>query len=77
MPITRQPVKSSMLKSVGFENGVLEVELHKGGIYRYEGISQEQFDALLAAESVGGHFNRVIKSACTACTKVGTENHPH
>lgn len=67
--MNRTPVKSSMLKAVGYDGAVLEAQFANGDIYRYEGITQAQFDALLGAESVGAHFNKVIRPACTACWK--------
>ena len=66
--MTRLPVVSSAVKSVGFEDGILEVEF-SSGVYRMEGISQEQFDDLLAAKSIGAAVN-ALKSQCTACVKV-------
>lgn len=54
--MTRQPLTSRALKSAGFENGVISVELPNGTIYDYPDSTQEQFDALVGAESVGKHF---------------------
>lgn len=61
-----------MLRSIGHEGDVLEAEYTNGKVYRYEGISAAQYGELLAADSVGGHFNKHIRgAACTACTRVG------
>ncbi len=66
----RTPVESSLLKSVGFEDGVLEAELQTGQVYRYSGVERTTFDALLAAPSVGAFFNAHVKKSCTSCTRV-------
>ncbi len=52
---------SSNLAAAGHEDGVLQVEFHDGGLYRYIGVSQSVFAALLAAPSAGRYFNREIK----------------
>lgn len=56
----RQPVQSSNVKSVGYEDGVLEVEF-KGGLYRYSEVPRSLFDELLDAESVGKFINDRVK----------------
>jgi hypothetical protein len=42
--MNRTKVSSSNVSSVGFENGVLEVEFHGGSIYRYSGVSENIFN---------------------------------
>lgn len=64
--MTRQPVTSSNLKSVGWENNTLEVEFHDGSIYQYANVPASRHAALMAEDknpkgSVGGHFHRHIK----------------
>lgn len=71
--ITRKPVKSAAVKSVGFKNGVLEVEYANGGIYRMEGISQAQHDALHEEGASIGRGINTLKGHCSACTKVEPE----
>ncbi len=72
----RIPVKSSQIKSVGFEVirddapncegsqavGVLEIEFKGGSVYRYDNVPSEEFDALMIAESVGAYFGKNIKA---------------
>jgi hypothetical protein len=60
--MTRTPVISSNLKSVGYENGILEIEFHSGGIYRYFHTNVELFNSLLSASSKGKFFDRNIKN---------------
>jgi KTSC domain len=59
----RTPVQSAQLSSVGYDerNRILEVEFRKGGVYQYLGISAETHEQLLAAESIGTFFNKVIR----------------
>ena len=68
--MNRIPVKSSAVRSVGYADGVLEVE-YASGIYRIDGVSQDQYDALLQADSIGRAINS-LKAEC-ACTKVEPE----
>lgn len=61
--MSRIPVVSSNIKSIGFEatNNVLEVEFHSGGIYQYRNVSQTIFDSFLRSASKGGFFDQYIK----------------
>jgi hypothetical protein len=63
--LLREPVASSMIASVGYDEEceVLEVEFASGAVYRYLGVSEEVFDRFLAARSKGTYFNRHIKDA--------------
>lgn len=56
--MSRKPVTSSNIRSIGFENGVMEIEFANGGrVYRYTGPRvQEHYEALMKAPSVGKHF---------------------
>ncbi len=66
--MNRAPVESSQIKSIGFENGVLEIEFvshAKDGrlpsIYQYVNVTTEDHAALIGAESIGRHFGAFIK----------------
>ena len=39
----RQPVSSSRISSVGWENNTLEVQFRDGAIYQYFGVSKQEF----------------------------------
>ena len=58
-----QPVKSSNVKAVGYdeENKTLQVEYKSGGIYQYPGVPPEIYADLLAAESVGRFVSQVVR----------------
>jgi hypothetical protein len=60
----RTPVKSSNIKSVGYDpaSQTLEVEFASGGVHQYAGVSTAQHAALLKAKSIGQHFHREIRT---------------
>ena len=73
--MTRKPVTSSAVKSIGYEDGVLEVEYANGGVYRMTGISKDQHDAIHAkGASIGRHIN-TLKGCCKSYTKCDPEEH--
>lgn len=60
----RQPVESSQIKSVGYDPATqtLELEFVQGGsVYRYSNFTPEDYDKLMAADSIGSHFFKNIK----------------
>lgn len=60
-PIEREPVSSSNLRSVGYGDGVLEVEFLNGSVYQYTGDGVYQlYRRLMAASSVGRFFEQNI-----------------
>ena len=61
--IHRVPVESSAVRSVGYcpAKRTLEVELVRGAVYRYWGVSQGTYNAFLAAPSKGQFFNVAIR----------------
>lgn len=61
----RKPVTSSNVKSVGYdpETKRLHVEFKGGGVYEYSDVSQEKYDAMMKADSIGGHVHKHIKGA--------------
>ncbi len=62
-PIERSPVKSSHLKSVGYNEKAqeLEIEFQSGEIYRYFKVPPVVFEELNSAESKGKYFNSRIR----------------
>jgi KTSC domain len=59
----RQPVSSSAIASVGYDEdtAVLEVEFTSGEIYRYFTVTRREVDELLGAQSMGTYVNTAIK----------------
>jgi hypothetical protein len=54
------PVRSSNVRSIGYENGVLEVHFHDS-VYQYLNVPPSVFDAFLSAESKGRFVHRYLK----------------
>lgn len=63
--MSRTPVSSSNLRSVGYDpvSRVLEIEFHSGGIYQYSNVPEEVYRSLMAASSHGRYFHYFIKGA--------------
>jgi hypothetical protein len=61
--MNREPVRSSDLRSVGYDlsNSILEVEFHGGRIYHYFKVPLEIYDALMNAPSKGTFLDRNVK----------------
>lgn len=61
----RSEVKSSLLKSVGYDaaTGTLEVEFSNGPsrVYQYADVAPEKFAEMMAAKSVGSFFLKAVK----------------
>jgi hypothetical protein len=62
--ITRQPVSSSNIAEVGFDEPTqtLEVLFVGGRLYSYAHVPRAVFDALMEAPSIGSYFATAIKS---------------
>ncbi len=67
----RISVKSSNIKSVGFEGGTLQVEYKNGGIYEYQNVTAKQVAELHASESIGKYLHSTIRPN-HECRKIGT-----
>lgn len=59
--MNRQAVSSSNIRSVGFEDGTLEIEFNRGGIYQYYNVPEATYQSLITAQSVGKYFQAHIK----------------
>lgn len=62
--IAMQPVASSMIAAVGYddEKQQLVVQFNNGREYKYGGVPASEFNALVAAQSVGQYFAANIKN---------------
>ncbi len=62
--MNRELVRSSSIKSVGYDPATLslEVEFEDSTVYVYSGVPQGVRDEFMAAESKGSFFNRHIKN---------------
>ena len=61
--MTRQPVQSSSLQSVGYdaETECLKIEFRSGRVYQYFYVPEEVYRELLNAPSKGTFFNQAIR----------------
>jgi lysyl-tRNA synthetase class 2 len=59
----RQPVDSSSIASVGYDDRSfeLDIEYKNGRIYRYSQVPAAAYRLLLRAPSIGQYVNQVIK----------------
>jgi len=60
----RTQVQSSSLASVAYSasTATLEIEFQTGRLYRFFSVPRSIYDELLAAESKGAYFNRMIRN---------------
>ena len=59
--MTRAPVVSSNIVSVGYADGTLEVEFLNGAIYVYRGVPPDLHAGLMAADSLGAYFSKYVR----------------
>lgn len=52
---------SSNLKGVAYQGDVLTVQFLNGTIWRYTGVPEETFKAMMDADSKGSYFSREIR----------------
>ena len=57
----RESVFSTNIKSIGYEDNVLEIEFHSGGVYKYIGVTEEVYINFLNSNSKGQFFHYKIK----------------
>jgi hypothetical protein len=59
----RQPVISSNIKSVGYDEvlQIIEVEFITGDIYQYNKVPQHVYIALMAAPSIGSAVHKMLR----------------
>jgi len=62
--VRRQPVRSSNIRSIGYEQETktLEVEFHSGDVYQYSGVTETAYQGLMQAASKGSYLHNHIKN---------------
>jgi hypothetical protein len=62
--VRREPVASESIASIGYDPdaATLEVEFTSGRVYRYFAVPASAHRRLLAADSVGAHFNAEVRT---------------
>jgi hypothetical protein len=60
-----QAVTSSVIAALGYDadRSHLLVRFTSGKLYRYRGVPEVEFDALVSAGSIGSYYNRRIRGA--------------
>lgn len=63
MKMTRQPVRSSNIASIGYEpsSQTLEIEFHSRTVYQYYMVTQKLYEDFMRASSHGTFFHEHIK----------------
>ncbi|ACL16960.1 KTSC domain-containing protein [Methanosphaerula palustris] len=61
--LERQPVKSVIMKSVGYDENtkILEIEFHKGEVYQYSGVPSKVYADLMHSSEIGKFFSEKIR----------------
>lgn len=57
----RIPVQSTDIRSIGYSNGVLEIEFLSGGIYTYPNVPKIHFDCMVSYPHPGTYFHRYVR----------------
>ena len=57
----RTHVTSNNIKSIGYENGVLEIAFLSGGIYQYVNVPHSVYHSIMMAPSKGKYFYQNVK----------------
>ena len=57
-----EDVTSSNILQVGWFGGVMTVRFRSGALYSYKNVSRSTYLTVLAAQSIGSTFNKLIKS---------------
>ena len=62
--MTRTPVKSSQIVSIGYDAATetLEIEFNGAKVYQYENVPVKMHREIMASESPGSYFFKHIKS---------------
>lgn len=57
----RQPVSSSRISSVGWENDVLEIEFKNGAVYQYYNVTHSEYVNFMNSPSLGSALSKLDK----------------
>jgi hypothetical protein len=61
--VLRVAVISSAIRSVGYQSGVLEIEVAGGEVYHYLDVPRQVFAEFMRAESKGSFYNERIRDS--------------
>jgi hypothetical protein len=62
--LERQPVKSRILRSLGYDEStkVLEIEFHSGLVYQYSGVPLKVYMELMRSDEIGKYFSDKVRT---------------
>jgi len=66
----RQPVVSSRVASIGWKDGVMEVEFNNGAIYQYSPVEWQTALNLISSPTVGKDIQAIISNKELKCVKL-------
>jgi hypothetical protein len=63
IPVERQPVKSRILRSVGYDDStkILEIEFYSGLVYQYSGVPPKVFADLMHSAEIGKYYAEKVR----------------
>jgi hypothetical protein len=61
--LERLPVKSRILRSVGYDDSkkILEIEFHTGLVYQYSGVPPKVYADLMHSVEIGKYFSEKVR----------------
>jgi len=61
--VERQPVKSRILRSVGYDDAtkILEIEFQTGLVYQYSGVPPKVYKDLMHSSEIGKYFSDKVR----------------
>lgn len=65
----RQPVASSRVNSIGWEDNVMEVEFNTGAVYRYSPVEWQTALNLISSPTVGKDIQAIVNDKSLKCEK--------
>ncbi len=57
----RQPVSSTRVASIGWENNILQVEFKNGSVYNYYDVTKSEYISLMHSDSIGHSISLIEK----------------
>jgi KTSC domain len=62
--VERQPVKSRILRSVGYDENtkILEIGFQSGLVYQYSGVPQKVYTDLMRSSEIGKYFSDKVRT---------------
>jgi hypothetical protein len=61
--VDRQPVKSVILRSVGYDESrkVMEIEFQNNQVYQFSGVPPKVYTGLIHSEEMGKYFSEKVR----------------